>query len=172
MFFQKKAEMQDIKKAVSEESMTPAQKFYPPRESRVAEGQEDDAVQKAVRSQEDYTLPAAENRGTAPLFVKVDKYYGILKDIQEMKMFLSGTKHLYHVLEEVENVRNDTLKVMRATIQRLEKSVTEIDSSLLRPREGEYPTSQDNPEVRHIEGSLNELQSQLDVLKKELQSMK
>lgn len=160
--------MQEIKDALSEENAS-TRKYY--GRENPAEELRRTAPQEPARHEED-AVPAAPARGSAPLFVKIEKYYDILKDVQEMKTFLSGTKHLYQILEEVENVRNDTLKIMRATIQRLEKSVVEMDSGLLRPMEGQYPTPQEAPEVRHIEGSLNELQSQLDVLKKELQSMK
>ncbi|MBI4019636.1 MAG: hypothetical protein HY364_05310 [Candidatus Aenigmarchaeota archaeon] len=168
MIFQKKSEMQEIKDALSQDNPS-VQKYYG-RENFAKEENRRAAAHEPVRTEDDAVAPPV--KGSAPLFVKIDKYYDILKDLQEMKMFLAGTKHLYHVLEEVENVRNDTLKIMRATIQRLEKSVVEMDSGLLRPREDQYPTPQETPEVRHIEGSLNELQGQLDVLKKELQSMK
>ncbi|MBI4014479.1 MAG: hypothetical protein HY365_00840 [Candidatus Aenigmarchaeota archaeon] len=150
MLFGKKESMQSIKDAVSDDAMPEhARDFYLP-ESR----------------------PAPPQPGTAPLFVKVDKYYDILRSVQEMKTFLAGTRHLYNVLAEIENVRNDALKIMHATLQKIEKNVVEIDSEFLRPGEAAYPTEQKTAEVQHVESSLNELQEQLSSLKKELQALR
>lgn len=110
---------------------------------------------------------------SAPLFVKVDKYREILSGIQEMKIFVSGTRQLFNVLHELETVRSDAINIMRATIQRLEKSIVEIDSELLRPRGvGVSDVVQGNVEAQHLEDSLTELQTQLAGLRKELQEIK
>lgn len=110
---------------------------------------------------------------SAPLFVKVDKYREILSGIQEMKIFVSGTRQLFNVLHELETVRTDAINIMRATIQRLEKSIVEIDSELLRPRGvGVSDVVQGNVEAQHLEDSLTELQTQLAGLRKELQELK
>jgi len=109
----------------------------------------------------------------APLFVKVEKYSDIIESIQEMKSFVSGVKQLFAVLYELETVRNDALKIMRNAVQRLDKSVSEIDAELLRPQGldlGKHETG--TAEVGEIEDSLSDLQRQLAVLRKELTEMK
>ncbi len=108
---------------------------------------------------------------SAPLFVKVDKYREILSSVQEMKIFVSSTRQLFNVLHELETVRSDAISIMKATIQRLEKSVIEIDSGLLRPR-GVSEIAHGNAETQHLENSLTELQAQLAGLRKELQELK
>ncbi len=108
---------------------------------------------------------------SAPLFVKVEKYREVLSDIQEMKVFIYGMKQLFGVLSELEAVRGDALKILRATVQRLEKNVTEVDSELLRPKGFELE-AQGEMEIRHIEDSLSDLQKQLASLKKELQELR
>ncbi len=107
---------------------------------------------------------------SAPLFVKVEKYREILSSVHEMKIFISGIRQLFDILNELEAVRSDTIKIMRATLQRLEKGVVEIDTELLRPR-GLVAEAR-GEEASHIESSLSELQSQLGELKRELQEMK
>ena len=110
---------------------------------------------------------------SAPLFVKVDKYREILSGVQEMKIFISGTRQLFNVLHELETVRADAINIMRATIQRLEKSIVEIDAGLLRPRGvGMSDIVQGNAEAQHLEESLTDLQTQLAGLRKELQELK
>src|SRR3989344_3546539 len=64
---------------------------------------------------------------SAPLFVKVEKYRETLEHLHEIKMFISGVRQLFGVLQEIENIRNDALKIFKATVQRLEKSVIEMD---------------------------------------------
>jgi polyhydroxyalkanoate synthesis regulator phasin len=121
--------------------------------------------------EEETPLPAVERETSAPLFVKVDKYRDIIKTIQELKLFVSSTKQVFAVLQDVENLRSDSINVLRATVQRLERSILEIDSELLRPH-GVGITDTKSSEVGHLESSLEELQKQLMDLKRELQGMK
>ncbi|MEM7819451.1 MAG: hypothetical protein QXD48_01335 [Candidatus Aenigmatarchaeota archaeon] len=108
-----------------------------------------------------------------PLFVKVDKYKELLSGIQEMKLFVSGAKQLFSILQEIETIRSDALKIMHATVQRLEKSIIEMDSELIRPRGADLAMVPERPEdIKQIENSLNELQRQLLDLRKELQELK
>jgi hypothetical protein len=128
---------------------------------------------------ENYEVPKAPQRKeyseydaqkSAPLFVKVDKYKELLHGVNEIRAYLSSTKQVFTILQDIETIRSDALKVLRATLQRMEKSVVEVDSELLRPRGAEFP---DEPsEVTHMETSLNELQKQLVDLKRELQQLK
>lgn len=128
---------------------------------------------------EELPLPAAplpsvqlkERESAAPLFVKVDKYRDIISSIHEMKLYVSSTKQVFNVLQEIESLRADTLGVLRTTMQRLERSVISMDAELLRPQ-GVAITEEKSSEVTHIESSLSELQKQLLDLKRELQGMK
>ena len=109
---------------------------------------------------------------SAPLFVKVEKYQNVLGSINEMRTFVSSMKQLFNVLYELETVRNDSLKIMRVNVQRLEKSLLEIDSELLRPKGIDLQIPYTECDVHHIENSLGELQRQLADLRRELQELK
>ncbi len=170
MFFtRKKSPNEEIKRAIEEETATPeisdaerSEDFPqpPPREAYIPETREEPIIRPQAME-------------TAPLFVKVDKYKEILTSIQEMKIFISGTKQIFNVIYELESIRGDALKILKATLQRLEKSVAEIDTDLLRPRGFETSDiTQGETEVTHIEGSLTELQKQLADLRRELQELK
>ncbi|MBI4162547.1 MAG: hypothetical protein HY513_02595 [Candidatus Aenigmarchaeota archaeon] len=109
----------------------------------------------------------------APLFVKVDKYRDVLRDVHELKLYTAGIKQVLDLLHDIETIRMDANKVLRATVQRIEKSLVEMDSELLRPRGAIMSEiTREDTEVRHIEGSLTELQKQLSDLKRELQTFK
>ena len=107
---------------------------------------------------------------SAPLFVKVEKYREIISGVQEMKIFISGVRQLFNILNDLESVRGDAIKIMRATLQRLEKGVLEIDTELLRPR-GLLAEAR-GEEASHIESSLEELQKNLADLRRELEEIK
>ncbi len=118
-------------------------------------------------------MPRAERETSAPLFVKVDKYREVLTTIHEIKLFVSSTKQLFSVLHEVETLRADAINVMRATLQRIEKSITEIDAELLRPKG--ISLSDMNiatTEIKHLGDSLDEMQKQLYDLRQQMQGLK
>ena len=129
-----------------------------------------------------YTQPAVsrpavqrtyEEQPAAPLFVKVERYREVLRDVHEMKLYVSGIKQLLDLMHDIETIRIDAWKIMRATIQRIDKTLVEVDSELLRPKGSimsEIATG--DAEAKHMEGSLAELQRQLAELKRELQDFK
>ena len=118
-----------------------------------------------------YRMP--EKDEGAPLFVKVDKYRSLIIGVQEMKNYIAGLKQLFNVMYDIETMRGDTLKILKATTVKLEKTLTEIDYELLRPKG--YETEElgvEEPEVMHLEESLSDLQRQLQELKRELQELR
>ncbi len=132
---------------------------------------------------DDYPMPVAKEKPVyeetytespgAPLFVKVDKYRDVLRDVHELKLYTAGIKQVLDLLHDIETIRVDANKVLRATVQRIEKTLTEVDSELLRPRGAIMSeVAREDTEVRHLEGSLTDLQKQLSDLKRELQSFK
>ncbi len=119
--------------------------------------------------------PAAPSRDVleSPLFVKVGKYKEILDLIQEMKTFNSSLKQIFAVINEAENVRNDALRIMRATVSRLDKALAQIDSEFARPRGIDLEKfAYAESEVKYVEKSLTDLQNQLSTLRKDLQELK
>ena len=75
-------------------------------------------------------------------------------------------------MKEIEEMRMQSVNVLRATMQRLEKSVVEIDSGLLRPKGVDMRSlTQADPDMHVIEDSLTDLQTQIKDLKKVLHEM-
>ena len=116
-------------------------------------------------------IPTERSEG-APLFVKVEKYHELITTIHELKLFLASTKQIFTLVNEIESVRTDAHNVLRATLQRLERSVTEMDAGLLRPKGLDtHYESHESSDVNHIETSLNDLHKQLMELKREFQTL-
>lgn len=130
------------------------------------------AVEEPATLEEIEQLPQEEEQRDAPLFVKVDKYKDLIDLIREMKEFASGLKQTFAVINEAEALRNDALKIMRTTVQRLDKALNEMDTELVRPRGIDLDrTYSGGTEMRYIESSLTDLQRQLSVLRKDLQEL-
>lgn len=110
---------------------------------------------------------------SAPLFVKVERYKEVLRDVHELKLYISGIKQLLDLMHDVETIRLDAWKIMRATIQRIDKTLVEVDSELLRPRGSIMADIKtDDTEAKHMESSLADLQKNLAELKRELQEFR
>ena len=114
-----------------------------------------------------YPLP--RERETAPLFVKLEKYRHITATVQDMKSFVSVVKQLFGVMHEIDTIRSEALTVMKATVQRLEKNLVDLENELLMPKGIEMERDYEEAELSQIESSLLDLQKQLSSLKKELQ---
>ncbi len=135
-----------------------------------------DEIKEAMKVDEEEPLQEQhfqiKERESAPLFVKVEKYRHIIETVQDMKSFVSGIKQLFVVMHEIEDIRAEALNMMKATVQRLEKNITDIDNEMLMPKGLEMQVEHDEVELSHVESSLLDLQKQLSSLKKELQEFR
>lgn len=155
-----------------------AQKIPPVKSAELPKKEDDYRLPDEVEIVEKTVEPVSVQRtarkeGSAPLFVKVDKYNDILDSLQQTRALISGIKPVFNLLAEVEGVRKEALESLRITIQKIEKNVTILDSEMSRPGEPIIGASQmSNQDARHVETSLNQLQNNLSSLKSELERMK
>lgn len=113
----------------------------------------------------------------APLFVKLEKYKEIITTLQEIKTLMTGLRNLFTILEEVDQVKNDTINTLRITIQRIEKNIAQLDANFLRTggedvekiKESIKPRS---IEVTELEDSLKQLYDELTTMKNEIEKIK
>ncbi|QQG39648.1 MAG: hypothetical protein HYS81_04735 [Candidatus Aenigmatarchaeota archaeon] len=114
------------------------------------------------------TLRASE---MAPLFVKIDRYKEILQKLEEIKVSLHSVTDTMVLLNEVEHVRDSTMKAMRQAVTDLTDVLISLDGEFVRPEEAEIeiPRSKERARVTQY---VSELQSELSNLKKELARIK
>ena len=111
-----------------------------------------------------------EIKQTAPMFIKVEKYREILTELDEIKTFTASINQIFSVLADIDATREDAMKALRASLQRLERATAMIDAELLRPIGFEvFPHGE--VELKHIETSLSALQQQLAGMRRELEKM-
>jgi len=113
--------------------------------------------------------PRTPEKEIAPLFVKIEKYREVITNIQEIKILLKGLKNVFNLLYEIEQVRNDAVKLLSTTLQRIERSLIELDASLLRPGDFQPRATSD---MGSIEQALSQLTQQLSALRSELEKTK
>ena len=111
-----------------------------------------------------------EEKSTAPLFIKVDKYKDMVANLEEIRVLLRGMKQIFSMFSEIERIRDDSLKILRATLQRIERNIIAIDSYMLKPPELKLETEE--PEKSKIEESLMDLHKQLKAIKEELEKVR
>ena len=180
MFFEKKkdVDIQELKRAIDEDRSfhtKASEKAFSTPETGLEPTFDTPIQRQAPEKPRESMTPELtarhmrESRPSAPLFVKVEKYKEALMKLQDIKSLVSGTKQLFTLLNDIETIRSETLKLLRATLQRVERNVVELNSGLLRPPNlPELPGSSQPAKTTHTEEALADLQEQVTALKKEL----
>ncbi|MDI6798987.1 MAG: hypothetical protein QMD12_03295 [Candidatus Aenigmarchaeota archaeon] len=109
-----------------------------------------------------------EKPAFAPLFVKLDKYRQILMLLSELKTTLVAIKNNFTVLNEIEKIEEENIKLLQKAIEKVDKKIVSLDTQLLRPPvfEEELPT-----EAEELGDVLSSLKSEVEQLKSELQNI-
>ncbi|MBI2583959.1 MAG: hypothetical protein HYW25_04795 [Candidatus Aenigmarchaeota archaeon] len=105
-----------------------------------------------------------ELSSNAPMFIKLEKYSEVLSTISELKQFIQSLRYVFDIAEEAENIRNDAVGILRASLNRLERSVHEVDKGLVKPSGWTPERKMDAAQL-----SLERLQSQLSRLRKDIE---
>ncbi len=107
----------------------------------------------------------------APLFIRVDKYSDLLAHVKEMKTFLGSFKKTLDVLRDIETAKDDALKILRASANRLERVLETADQELLKPDIEDQVETAGKEEAAHVEDTLEGLKSEINNLKSELKRL-
>lgn len=131
-----------------------------------------------------------EPPSAAPLFVKIDRYQNLISTVGYLKSSMKVVNNSFNMIKEIEKVREQTIAVIRDTIEKMDQTLASLDNELTRPagfninqpmerpqqrmqqpqQRRQEPVRPVSPETRHgIEGTIGELKSQIRQLKTELQ---
>ncbi|MFH7918302.1 MAG: hypothetical protein QW631_03270, partial [Candidatus Aenigmatarchaeota archaeon] len=142
-----------------------------------SQAEEKSKEKEGYESKELKNIEKAASSVPAPLFVKVEKYREIITIIQEIKTLLAGLRNLFSILEEIDQVKSDTLNTLRITLQRVEKNITQLDANFLRTGSEEIEKVKETIkpkaiEANELEDSLKQLYEELTTMKSEIEKMK
>jgi len=133
--------------------------------------QKREEVRQDVR-QEVNQVKQPERPAFAPLFVKLDRYRQILNAIGYLKATMIMIKNSLMTLNELDNAREETFKIIQDAVGKLEGRLSTLDQELIRP--SGYNEIIENPEyhdVGTVEATVADLKGQIEQLRSELQSM-
>ena len=144
------------------------------------------AVRRAPRSSEDpldippapqklhFTAKAPEPpvpplKRTPPLFIKIDKYTEIVKNIQRLKSYSLSLRDALDALAEIESELKTGLDVTQKALDRFNTIIALLDAKLLRIQG--IDTEPIAEEAENVENYMDKLSSQMERLKSELKSL-
>lgn len=127
---------------------------------------------QSKRSEEDETRGTESPMG-APLFVKIDRYRGILSAIGYLKTALVMVKNSFITLRELEKAREQTMELIVNALEKMDDKLANLDTDLVRPTGfRETPKGQEEyQDMETVHASIADLKGQIDQLKSELEAM-
>lgn len=112
-----------------------------------------------------------ERPASAPLFIKLDRYKQILNSLAELKTALVMIKNSFSVMNELEKLKNENLKMIENVIERIDKRISGLDSEFLKPSGYREELPEEVYEVESLGATLTDLRDQVNQLKAELESL-
>ncbi len=107
----------------------------------------------------------------APLFVKIDRYKTVLDLMSEIKTTMQTIRNTIFVLNELDKLRNESMDMIRKSVEGMDKRILSLDTEFIRPSEIKEKAP---PEATYIPGNLEDvlgsLKSQLEQLKTDLKT--
>jgi len=100
----------------------------------------------------------------APAYIKLEKYEEVLNTITELSEFIQNLKYVFDIAEEADAVRSDAIRVLRASLNKMERSVHEVDTGLVKPTGWKA-----EPQIDSTQMALQRLQAQLSRLRKDVE---
>ena len=120
------------------------------------------------------SMPQMENeeRPFAPVFIKLTKYRQVLGTMNQLKMNVNIIKNQLAVLNELDKLREENLKLLKAALGRVDERLVKLDSSFMRPSGymEEIPEMQ-MQEVDSLEGTIEDLKGQIENLRSEVENV-
>jgi len=109
-----------------------------------------------------------EKSSFAPLFVKLDKYKQILNSLVELKTTIAAMKNAFSVLNELERLKMESLKMIESSIDKMDKKLVSLDSEFLRPSGFHEEMPPELYSSENLGGVLTDLRSQIEQLRSEI----
>ncbi len=107
----------------------------------------------------------------APLFIKIDRYNEVLKNIEGLKNVMLNLRDLLLLNQQMEKIRAESQNMLQKNIQEISRLLTELDKEFVRPRglEEMGTAIKTSMETERIEDYVGELERELQNLRGKLQ---
>lgn len=108
----------------------------------------------------------------APVFIKLTRYKQILNSMNYIKMSLNLIRNQIAILNELEKLRADNMKLLQSTFEKVNDKLIKLDSQFMRPSGfmEDMPEMQMH-EMESLDNTITDLKAQVEGLKQEVDSL-
>lgn len=113
-----------------------------------------------------------ERPSYAPLFVKINRYRGIIQTLISIKNMMKVIANSFAIMRELDMLKDQTMSTVQSALNKIEKNLHEVDADLIRPTGlGVNAPPEEYQDVRNVEATVSDLKDQIRALKGELQKI-
>ncbi len=121
--------------------------------------------------------------GSPPLFIKIDKYREVLKNIRNLRSYILNLRDALDVLEDMQKELANGIHIAQRTLDELNIILSSLDSLFLKPRAIEHeeieekeeeaykPQHPEAPRPKEVESYVRDVYSELEKLRNQLKSL-
>jgi len=111
----------------------------------------------------------AHHKSAPPLFVKVDKYDEVIKDVQELRSHSLSLRDALDALADIEKELKVGMEVAHKALDKVNSILSSLDASLLRP--GNVTLEDKTKAPKEVEGYIKNVYGQIEKLKSDLRAI-
>jgi len=104
----------------------------------------------------------------APLFIKLDRYKNILRQMAELKMIVVTIKNTLAMITEMDKLKADSMKMIQDAVARIDKKLVTLDQEFLKPS-GYHDMIPQQMARQDLQDELDALRNQIEALKFEME---
>jgi hypothetical protein len=124
------------------------------------------APRKELKPQKQIDMP----EGTPPLFIKIDKYGEIVRNMQRLKSFSLGLRDALDALSDIEKELNTGLTIANRALDNFNTTISMMDTKLLRIA-GTNETDRESDVPDELDDYIKNVYEQMTKLKHELKTI-
>ena len=111
--------------------------------------------------------PPPEKPKFAPLFVKIERYKEVLKNIEKIKLLLDDLRQLINLRAQISRIGQDSHALLEKNIGEISRVISSLDREFVRPRgEKIEPKTEER-----MEGYISQLRDELARLQSEVKAV-
>jgi hypothetical protein len=144
-----------------------------PKAPEKTDSHEQDAPREQPRSQQPQQRPQAaggQMEQIPPLFIKIDKYGEVVKNIQRLKSFALGLRDAIDALSDIEKELSTGLSIANRALDNFNTTISLLDAKLLRVA-GTNLTDAEVDVPDELDSYVKNIYDQMNKLKHELKSI-
>jgi hypothetical protein len=133
-------------------------------------------VPRTPRQPKPLTPPFAPLKKSPPLFIKIDKYSDVVKNLQSLKSYALSLRDAIDALSDIENELKSGLSLTQKALDRFNTIISLLDSRLLRFQGGESedvgPLKLTPKSSDEIDSYIKGMYEQMEKIRDELKTIK